>query len=162
MELVNYSPEECSGEIEGCEELEAHARFAITNITQEQAIRNFLIITFTTILLFIAAVTISNDTQKIVIKPITKMVNIIKRLADDPLKLPEAPVQDEEIDFESHMKTTVLENTIFKIGNLLQVKIKSLILMINSDGIWKTRSTNHRRKYVRGWRIKCDDSRCED
>jgi len=38
----------------------------------------------------------ADDTQRIVIVPITKMVGIIKKLADDPLQKPEAPVIDEQ------------------------------------------------------------------
>ena len=37
-----------------------------------------------------------SDTQNIIINPITKMVGIIKRLADDPLEKQEAPVFDEQ------------------------------------------------------------------
>ena len=37
----------------------------------------------------------SNDTTNIVIQPITKMVGIIKTLADDPLKKPEPPQLEE-------------------------------------------------------------------
>jgi len=40
---------------------------------------------FTCIILSAGALLFQNDTQKIVIAPITKMVTIIKTLADDPL-----------------------------------------------------------------------------
>lgn len=40
----------------------------------------------------------SNDTDRIIILPITKMVGIIKQLADDPLQRPEEPIfTDEEL-----------------------------------------------------------------
>ncbi len=38
----------------------------------------------------------SNDTQALIIDPITKMVGIIKTLADDPLQKPDPPVYDDE------------------------------------------------------------------
>lgn len=38
----------------------------------------------------------ANDTQDLVINPITKMVGIIKTLADDPLDKPEPPQFDDE------------------------------------------------------------------
>jgi len=38
----------------------------------------------------------ANDTQALVINPITKMVGIIKTLADDPLDKPEPPQFDED------------------------------------------------------------------
>jgi len=41
---------------------------------------------FTCIVLTVGSLMFSNDTQKIVITPITKMVSIIKTLADDPLQ----------------------------------------------------------------------------
>ena len=68
-----------------------------------------------------------NDTTNIVIRPITKMVSIIKTLADDPLKKPEAPELEEEEELTdqqkqktaNEMKTVELKKTIFRIGNLL-------------------------------------------
>jgi len=43
----------------------------------------------------------ASDTQRIIIMPITKMVGIIKTLADDPLEKPDPPVFDED---ELHQK----------------------------------------------------------
>jgi hypothetical protein len=61
----------------------------------------------------------------IVITPITKMVGIIKTLADDPLQKPEPPKISEEdlngVNEKTHMKTIELEKTIYRIGNLLQM-----------------------------------------
>jgi hypothetical protein len=60
-----------------------------------------------------------------VIIPITKMVSIIKTLADDPLQKPEAPKIDESelliTENSNQMKTAELQKTIFRIGNLLQM-----------------------------------------
>jgi hypothetical protein len=58
-----------------------------------------------------------------VIIPITKMVGIIKTLADDPLKKPEVPKISEDdlngTNEKMHMRTVELEKTIYRIGNLL-------------------------------------------
>lgn len=43
-----------------------------------------------------AFIVFSNDTEKIVIKPIQKIVEIIQTLAENPLKKPVHPVQREE------------------------------------------------------------------
>ena len=43
----------------------------------------------------------ASDTQSIIITPITKMVGIIKTLADEPLEKPDPPVFDEN---ELHVK----------------------------------------------------------
>lgn len=72
-----------------------------------------------------ASLTFSNDTEVIVIVPITKMVGIIKTLADDPLQKPEPPKILEEdpnakVD-KNQMRTVELEKTIYRIGNLLQM-----------------------------------------
>ena len=39
---------------------------------------------------------ISSETDRIVTEPITKMVNIIKLLANDPLRKPEEPIFNAE------------------------------------------------------------------
>ena len=80
---------------------------------------------FTCIILTAGALLFQNDTQKIVITPISKMVSIIKTLADDPLQKPEPPKVDEAelaTDLKQNpnqMKTVELQKTIFRIGNLL-------------------------------------------
>ena len=44
----------------------------------------------------IGSIMFSSDTERIVIVPITKMVGIIRMLADDPLQKRDAPVFSEE------------------------------------------------------------------
>jgi hypothetical protein len=61
----------------------------------------------------------NGDTDTIVIKPIKKVVDIIQKLAENPLKKPEHPASDEDAS-GYQMKTRMLELTIFKIGTLLQ------------------------------------------
>jgi hypothetical protein len=60
----------------------------------------------------------SHDTEVIVIRPIKKVVEIIKILAENPLKSPVPP--ETKSDIGNQMKTQMLELTIFKIGTLLQ------------------------------------------
>jgi hypothetical protein len=67
------------------------------------------------------------DTQRLVIAPVEKMVNIIKQLAVEPLKKPE-PTVTEEDEFGKptkkggpQLETAMLEHTIMKIGSLLQL-----------------------------------------
>jgi len=57
----------------------------------EEATLQFGTTIFTCFVLTIASLTFSADVQNIVINPITKMVGIIKTLADDPLKKPKKP-----------------------------------------------------------------------
>ena len=52
----------------------------------------------------------SNNTDRIVIVPITKMVGIIKQLADDPLQKPEEPVfTEEELKFKAKNNIKTVE-----------------------------------------------------
>lgn len=73
---------------------------------------------FTCFVLAVAFLVFSRDTEVIVIRPIKKVVEIIHKLADDPLKKPEPPVEQDENT--SQMKTKMLELTIFKISTFLQ------------------------------------------
>ena len=47
---------------------------------------------FTCVIMTIGSIMFSSDTEKIIIAPITKMVGIIRMLADDPLKKREEPI----------------------------------------------------------------------
>lgn len=98
MLLVMYSPDDCS-DIEACEELIVYARFDIKSEIQFEAIMNIVITVFVGIILAAGSVTFSIDTQNIVITPITKMVLIIKDLADDPMRKPKKPGES-KTDFE--------------------------------------------------------------
>lgn len=72
---------------------------------------------FTCVVLAVAFIVFSHDTQVHVIVPIKKVVQIIQKLAESPLKKPELPSNEEDTN---QMKTKMLEQTIFKIGTLLQ------------------------------------------
>ena len=90
------------------------------------------------VLLFVLNQQFQDDTETLVIAPITKMVTIIKQLAMDPLKKPEQVQSLEEAEAlmremkgkkrkkkkkkpGPELETAVLENTILRIGDLIQV-----------------------------------------
>lgn len=62
---------------------------------------------FTCVVLACAFIVFSHDTQVHVIIPIKKVVSIIQKLAESPLKIPEQPSQDDDSSLQ--MKTKMLE-----------------------------------------------------
>jgi len=87
MTLLMYTPIQChNGEIEDCDELVAYSRISISFGTRQEAQLQFMTTIFTCIILTAGSLLFQQDTQQIVILPITKMVGIIKTLADDPLQ----------------------------------------------------------------------------
>merc|ERR1719247_3986805 len=105
------------------------ARFDAREVSMNNATKNCIQTLFVCILLVMLAQQFTNDTQKLVIAPVEKMVNIIKELAVDPLKKPE--VRDDEIEGTDtaapgkkgkkkgkgpQLETAMLEETILKIG----------------------------------------------
>lgn len=119
MKLIVYSPETCmSGDTPGCEEMRAYARFDTGSAVRQESLLNVFVTIFVGIILALASVTFGLDTQRIVIRPITKMVLLIKNLADDPLHMQEAtshPKQGEKTE------NSILEETLSRIGNLIKV-----------------------------------------
>eukprot|EP00358_Blepharisma_japonicum_P000620 CAMPEP_0202953676 /NCGR_PEP_ID=MMETSP1395-20130829/47785_1 /ASSEMBLY_ACC=CAM_ASM_000871 /TAXON_ID=5961 /ORGANISM="Blepharisma japonicum, Strain Stock R1072" /LENGTH=477 /DNA_ID=CAMNT_0049667939 /DNA_START=800 /DNA_END=2234 /DNA_ORIENTATION=+ len=115
LELVIYTPIQCyNRSTPGCEEIQAYARFDTGEHSRSQSQNNIIITFFVGVILAAASITFAQDTQKIVIKPVTKMHNVIKNLAEDPLKISEEVTQADE-------KESILEETINKIGTLLQM-----------------------------------------
>ncbi|EER12216.1 conserved hypothetical protein [Perkinsus marinus ATCC 50983] len=129
-------------ETPGCDKAIAYARFETKSLQQTSNALDMISTLFVCILLGTLSIQFQNDTQKLVIGPIEKMVNIIKQLAEDPLRKRE--VQDTEVHHPSdkmeqqslsmsphfeeddtsagpQLETRMLENTILKIGMLLQV-----------------------------------------
>ena len=87
---------------------------------------SIIVTIFIGIILAIASVTFTVDTQKIVIIPITKMILIIKSLADDPLKKMEEVREEKteeklEINDKSEDNQNMLQSTVEKINSLLQL-----------------------------------------
>jgi len=87
MQLLMYTPSDCiTGKVANCDELVAYSRIGVLSSSQENAMLQFLTTIFTCFVLAAGSLMFQNDTHKIVIVPITKMVGIIKTLADDPLQ----------------------------------------------------------------------------
>lgn len=96
MELIGYTPNECLqniGHLEGCDQMVAYIRIQSQIDSQEEAMMQFYTTIFTCVVLSIASVTVSGDIEVIVIQPIKKIVDIIQRLAESPLKKPEPPAK---------------------------------------------------------------------
>ena len=83
-----------------------------------------------------AFIVFSHDTKVHVILPIKKVVSIIQKLAESPLKIHELPSNEEDVN--SQMKTKMLEQTIFKIGTLLQRGFGELGASIVSESLTQT------------------------
>jgi class 3 adenylate cyclase len=112
-------------------------RFNIQSQMVQQAQLSFATTIFTCIVLTVASLTFSNDTEEIVIVPIQKQIGIIKTLADDPLKRPEPPQipEDDDDSPDNHMRTLELEKTLFRIGNLLQMAYGRLGAIIIKENV---------------------------
>ena len=70
----------------------------------------------------IGSLLFSSGTDEIIIAPVTRMVTIIKQLADDPLQKPEQPIfTEEEVNAKAKntIKTVELQKTIYYMGKLL-------------------------------------------
>ncbi|KAF4702634.1 hypothetical protein FOZ62_011910 [Perkinsus olseni] len=96
MSTYSYSPIECSSDADplmygglGCGKAVAYARFETKSLQQRSNALDMLSTLFVCILLATLSIQFQNDTQKLVIAPIEKMVNIIKQLAEDPLRRPD-------------------------------------------------------------------------
>ncbi|OMJ66960.1 hypothetical protein SteCoe_36024 [Stentor coeruleus] len=123
MLLAVYNPSNCSAE---CENIQVYSRFDISSYSKDVAMMNIIVTIFIGVILAIASVTFTVDTQTIVIVPITKMILIIKSLADDPLKKIEE-TRDErteekfDIGDKSEDEQNMLQATVEKISSLLQI-----------------------------------------
>jgi hypothetical protein len=106
MALITYAPWSCDTSLEGCEELIAYARVALSNETKQTAGFQIATTLFTCIVMTIAFIAFSRDTEVTVIIPIKKVVAIIQKLAENPLKKPELPQEDVN---SMQMKTRMLE-----------------------------------------------------
>ena len=112
MEIVVYGPVVCY--FVGCEQVKAFARYNVKDYVQSQAEMSIIITIFVGIILAAASITFARDTQSIVIKPVNKMISIIRNLAKDPLKVGSTGPK-------SSTRGSILEETIDKIGILLSI-----------------------------------------
>ena len=88
MLLVRYQPYECKNNPDlknKCEQLYAYARFDTKVASQETSQSEFFITIFTCVIMCIGSVKMTDNVDTVIILPVTKMVGIIKLLADDPL-----------------------------------------------------------------------------
>ena len=113
MRIITYGPADCKDQ--GCKKVKAFARFNMQKLTQEQAVMSIAITCFVGFILAVASFAFARDTQRIVIRPVNKMVSIIRGLAKEPLKVGEAAVKN------FNEKGSILEETIDKIGVLLKI-----------------------------------------
>lgn len=114
MDIISYRPESCQDDtILGCEQLVAYSRLNIKEISQEQAQLQFFTTIFTCVFIMIGSISFNIDTQRMVNKPITKIVEIIRNFNNPN------PIDDKEEE-NSHMKTKMIELAIFKISILLK------------------------------------------
>lgn len=92
MNLISYTPQECYNDDSlACRDLVAYARYQ-TNIEQtSEALSTFTITIFTILVLSVATMSFTRDIDYIVVYPIKKIVDIIQRLAEGPLKKSDPP-----------------------------------------------------------------------
>uniref|UniRef100_A0A0G4F3H4 Guanylate cyclase domain-containing protein n=1 Tax=Chromera velia CCMP2878 TaxID=1169474 RepID=A0A0G4F3H4_9ALVE len=136
MEVVAFTPSQCAKTERACQQLVSGAKFLNLDNSRLSAGLSMLTTTFIVFLLGLGSLMFSRDTQTLVIAPIEKMVGrsvgIVKQLADDPLAKPELNDEDfddflqegggkPKSDSSGQLETAMLENTILKIGGLLQV-----------------------------------------
>lgn len=113
MQLIVYTPDGClNDDPKGCEELQAYARFNIRSYIKDEAQMSMFVTLFVGVILAASSVLFAYDAQKIVIKPVNKMVMVVKSLAEEPLRR-----DDDETRVPS--RDSMLEETIDKIGSLL-------------------------------------------
>ena len=113
MELQVYTPHGCLyDDPKGCEELQAYARFNMRSIVKDEAQMSMFVTLFVGVILAAGSVLFAYDSQKIVIKPVNKMVMVVKTLAEEPLR------RDDD-DTRAPSRDNMLEETIDKIGSLL-------------------------------------------
>lgn len=137
MSLVTFTPQFCrSGYKKGCEYLVGYARINVRYVREQEAIWNFATTLFTIVFLSAIFIIFNHDTETVVIKPIKKVVQIIIKLAENPLKKPAVPTEEEETGHQ--MKTKMLELTIFKIGTLLQRGFGELGAQIVASSLTQT------------------------
>merc|ERR1719389_1498599 len=93
--MVEWEPPTCKPEDSPCFGLRLRAKFLMRNFKEVEAGRACVRTSFIIMILAFASVFFSQDTQNLVVAPIEKMVNIVKQLADDPLRKPELPDEEE-------------------------------------------------------------------
>ena len=86
----------------------------------------------------IGSLQFTSETEKLVVVPVTNVVNIIMQLARDPLQKPETPVFTEEAlnsKAKNNIKTVELQKTVYRIGKLLQMSYGQLGALIINENV---------------------------
>jgi class 3 adenylate cyclase len=123
---VSYVPEECLENYGAheCSELTAYARFETKKDAVLASWLSLIQMLLVMIILAFFSAMFNMDTQVLVISPIEKMVSIIKQRAEDPLRPPAVSVEaggpGKKKKSGPQLETSMLEQTILRIGELLQ------------------------------------------
>ena len=97
MTLVTFTPNDCKmKKMKGCDQLIGYVRIDMSYTRRQEAIWNFTTTMFTVVFLSCIFIIFNHDTETVVIKPIKKVVQIIIKLAENPLKKPEPPADEED------------------------------------------------------------------
>jgi len=92
MSLISYTPQECFNDDSlSCTDLVAYARYQHNTEQTKEAVSTFQITIFTITVLSVATMSFTRDIDNIVVYPIKKIVDIIQRLAEGPLKKSDPP-----------------------------------------------------------------------
>ena len=97
------------------------AYFDNTAETQNTAGMNMLKTTFVMIILAGGILGVDHDAQKLVITPIKRMVQMINKLANDPLSKTKKRTSDNKKKGANSYETHIIEETLSKVGQLMQV-----------------------------------------
>lgn len=90
----------------------------------QQALMNGVVMTiFVTCMLVLGAMVLANDAQKLVLDPIERMMLVVERVAEDPLRDTHVDQRGKPgaVEADGAYETKLLENTIDKITGLLRV-----------------------------------------
>lgn len=108
MELYQYTPSECiKDESLGCKSLKAFARYMTRPANENENRQTFLTILFTCFIVTLVSFKFQDYITVGVEVPIKKIIDIIQKLADEPLKSPNLPDYDDELT--SQLKTKILQ-----------------------------------------------------
>ena len=99
------------------------AYFSTRSDTTREALLNILKTLFVMFVLALAALMFTKDAEALVIRPIERMVHIVKQLAENPLQTVMDPSKTSPslTDSRAGYETALLETTLTKISELLQI-----------------------------------------
>ena len=99
-----------------------YGEFYFLSIDREEAILSASLnigrTTIICLILMLAAFLFSKDTNDLILHPIERMIDLVNKIARDPLSSREERVKKSKKN-EEHYETLVIENSILKIGKLL-------------------------------------------